>query len=67
MVLEVGLPTVVALNMVDVAESRGASISADELSKHLRVPVVPTVARKGRGFDELRDQIGACVGVRSIP
>lgn len=47
--LELGVPVVVALNMIDVAEGRGVRINAEELSKRLGVPVVPTVARRGEG------------------
>lgn len=66
-VLEVGLPTVVALNMVDVADSRGSSVSASELSDRLGVPVVPTIARKGEGLSELQNQIRAQVGAHIAP
>ncbi|MBN2445257.1 MAG: ferrous iron transport protein B [Phycisphaerae bacterium] len=45
-VLEYRLPMVIALNMVDVAESRGLSINAARLSQRLGVPVVPVVATK---------------------
>lgn len=51
--LELGVPVVVALNMVDVAESRGIRIHCDELSRRLGVPVVPTVARRGEGKEAL--------------
>lgn len=53
-VLEIGLPTVVALNMTDVADRRDISVDANLLSELLGVPVVSTVARKGRGLDELK-------------
>lgn len=56
-VLEMGLPAVVALNMVDVAERRGAFVDEARLADHLGVPVVPTVARSGRGMESLRDSI----------
>ena len=46
---EMGLPIVLALNMVDVAEKRGIQVDADKLSELLGVPVVPTVARIGKG------------------
>src|SRR3972149_2573661 len=39
-VLELGLPTVVALNMVDLAQSRGLAIDVDRLARQLGVPVV---------------------------
>lgn len=51
--LELGVPLVIALNMMDVAEARGIEIKADILEKHLRVPVVPIIARNGFGKDEL--------------
>ncbi|MCB2191987.1 MAG: ferrous iron transport protein B [Deltaproteobacteria bacterium] len=51
--MELGVPVVIALNMVDVAENRGIHIDTDKLSRLLGVPVVPTVARKGRGVKQL--------------
>ncbi len=50
---ELGIPVIIALNMMDVAEGRGMEIDAAELSRKLNVPVVPTVARVGRGKEEL--------------
>jgi ferrous iron transport protein B len=55
--LELGVPMVIALNMVDVAESRGIEIDADRLARLLGVPVVPIVARSGKGIDKLFDAI----------
>src|SRR5438105_8666403 len=48
-VLELGVPVVVALNMVDVAESQGLKVDAPRLEKQLGVPVVPIQANKGKG------------------
>src|SRR5919205_3427549 len=45
--LELGVPVVLALNMIDVAEAQGLRIDADELSRRLGVPVVPIQANKG--------------------
>ena len=53
-VKRMGLPCVVALNMVDLAEKRGLKIDAAALSAELGLPVVPTVAVKGGGADALR-------------
>ncbi len=53
-VIELGLPTVVALNMMDVAERRGMRIDVDHLEKRLGVPVVPCEAARGKGVMELR-------------
>ncbi|PZO71579.1 MAG: ferrous iron transporter B [Pelagerythrobacter marensis] len=52
-VLELGRPTVVALNMVDLAERDGLVIDPAALSSALGVPVIPTVAVRRRGLDEL--------------
>lgn len=49
-----GTRVVVALNMIDLAEKRGLRIDATALSAELGVPVVPMVARTGRGLDRLR-------------
>ncbi|MBI9077375.1 MAG: ferrous iron transport protein B [Desulfatibacillum sp.] len=51
--LEMGLPLVLALNMVDVAKARGMEIDSDRLSQILGVPVIPTIARTGKGKQEL--------------
>lgn len=51
--LELGAKLVVALNMVDVAEQRGLHVDAEALSELLGCPVVPTVASRGRGTEEV--------------
>ena len=56
-VLEMGFPVVMALNMVDVAKSRGCHVDAQTLSHKLGIPVIPTIGRKGRGKAELRQAI----------
>ncbi|AWI05565.1 ferrous iron transport protein B [Clostridium drakei] len=48
-ILELGIPTVVALNMMDVVEKNGDKIDIDKLSKMLGCPVVETSALKGNG------------------
>ncbi len=55
--MELGVPLVVALNMVDVAVQRGIEVDAGELARRLGVAVVPTVARSGRGKDELLEAV----------
>lgn len=55
--LELGLPVVIALNMVDVAWAAGIEIDTDRLSRLLRAPVVETVGRQGAGVDELLEAI----------
>jgi ferrous iron transport protein B len=51
--LEMGLPMLIALNMVDAAERRGIRINEKKLAAVLGVPVIPTIARSGRGKKEL--------------
>ena len=52
-ILELGLPVVIALNMMDLVEKNGDKIDVDKLSRELGCPIVPTSALKGRGMDEL--------------
>lgn len=56
-IIDMGIPVVVALNMIDEAEKQGISIDVDLLSDLLGVPVVPTVAVAKKGLDELKKQI----------
>ncbi|WP_112383779.1 ferrous iron transporter B [Sphingomonas carotinifaciens] len=62
--IALGLPVVVALNMVDLAERDGLTLDPDILSRELGVPVVPTVAVRRRGIDALRTHIGEMVATR---
>lgn len=56
-ILEMGAKVVVALNMSDIAESRGIKIDVEKLSQGLGAPVVPTVASKSQGLDALKQVI----------
>jgi ferrous iron transport protein B len=58
-VIELGYPTFLALNMVDVAEENGHAIDVESLSKALGIPVLPLVASAGEGLPELRQAINA--------
>ncbi len=53
-IIDVGLPTVLVLNMMDLAAKAGISYDFNLLSRKLGVPVVPINARKGVGIDELK-------------
>ena len=53
-VIELGHPTLLTLNMVDVARDRGHDIDTEALSKALGVPVIPMVASQGEGLEPLR-------------
>lgn len=48
-ILEMGIPTVIALNMMDIVEKNGDKIDVNKLSKILGCPVVTTSALKGNG------------------
>jgi ferrous iron transport protein B len=54
---ELGVPLVIALNMVDVAAHRGIVVDQEALSSMLGASVVPTVARSSQGIDVLLDRI----------
>jgi ferrous iron transport protein B len=56
--MEMGVPVVLALNMIDVAKKRGITINTEKLSQLLGVPVVTTVARRGEGKEELLAIVG---------
>lgn len=55
--IDMGLPMVVALNMMDEAEKRNLALDVPGLENLLGVPVVPTVAVTGRGIDRLRGSL----------
>jgi len=55
--LEMEVPTVLNLNMMDVAERRGQGVSVGKLEELLGVPVVPTTAKKGEGREALREAV----------
>ncbi len=58
-VIELGHPTILALNMVDVAENNGHAINSLKLTELLGVPVLPIVASTGEGLPQLREKIVA--------
>ncbi len=51
--LEFDIPVVVALNQMDAAKEMGIEVDVDKLSEMLGVPVIPTIAIKSLGLDEL--------------
>ncbi len=57
-VLELRLPTIVVLNMLDVAENHGIEIDPEWLAERLGVPVIPTQANRGIGMADLREALG---------
>ena len=62
--LELGIPLILALNVMDSAKSQGIRIDEERLSVLLGgAPVVETVGHRGRGMDELIDAAIGLVGV----
>mgnify|MGYP003320452209 FL=1 len=55
--LEQSTPVVVALNMLDSAEQLGIEIDVPELAKALGCPVIPLVATRSRGIEQLKDSL----------
>ena len=51
--LDMGIPLVICLNQIDVAKSKGITIDTQKLETILGVPVIPTVASRGKGIHEL--------------
>lgn len=60
-VLELGRPTVVALNMVDIAQQKGVEIDIARLEKQLGLPIVPVQANRKIGIDRLKTTLAAAI------
>ena len=65
--LDLGVPLVLALNMFDEVKALGIDIDVEALSRALRVNVVPTVAVRSRGIDELLDAAFAAIDAHTRP
>ncbi len=65
--MEMGLPVCIALNMMDVAKHRGIEIDVPSLSKALNVPIIPIIARSGKGKQELMLAAGKVLEDRIKP
>ena len=66
-ILELGIPTVVAINMLDVIEKRKDSINYKKLSKELGCPVLPISALKNTGIKELMAEVKKVANTQSLP
>jgi len=61
-IIELKIPVIIALNMADLATSRGMSIDVDELSSRLGgIPIVITIGNRRRGIDDLKETIAQVV------
>ncbi|OHB71218.1 MAG: ferrous iron transport protein B [Planctomycetes bacterium RBG_13_63_9] len=61
-VLEFGLPTVLVVNMLDVAEKQGMVVELDRLAEQLGIQVVATQANRRIGIAQLKAALAECVG-----
>ncbi|MBN1948143.1 MAG: Fe(2+) transporter permease subunit FeoB [Candidatus Cloacimonetes bacterium] len=64
--LEMRIPVIVALNMMDVAAQNSIRIDLDHLARHLDCPVIATVATRREGLIELKDKINEYVAEHHI-
>lgn len=55
--LEMGIPTVIVLNMMDIAESKGFTFDIDGMEKALGCKVIPATASKNKGMDAVKEAI----------
>ena len=65
--LELRVPVVLALNMMDEVRANGGSIDIPSMSEALGVPVIPITASKGEGVSELIDQTVQAAKLRQLP
>lgn len=66
-IMETGVPTVLALNMMDEIEKAGIKVDVPKLSAMFGVKVVPIIARSGQGVDELMKAVEATVSGQCKP
>lgn len=65
-VLELGRPVVIALNMIDIAQTKGIEIDAEGLSHRLGVPVIPICARRKSGIDKLLQTLAGSIAQKDV-
>lgn len=66
-ILELGLPSVIALNMTDVAKTHGKAVDAARLSRELGAPVVELIAVRDIGLDKLRETVAGVLENQTLP
>ena len=65
--IEMKVPMIIVLNMMDVVRERGLEIDVDALSKAIGCPVLPVVARRGQGIEALKQAVLAAVQNPCVP
>ena len=66
-IMETGVPTVIALNMMDEVRASGTTIDATALAELFGVQVVPVVARNGTGLDALMEAVQKTIAQQKAP
>lgn len=65
--LEMRVPMLVVLNMMDVARQNGVEIDIEALAAQLGCPVVPVIAAKGTGLDAMKRAIAEVAATKAVP
>jgi ferrous iron transport protein B len=65
--MEMGVPVILAVNLIDVAEKHGLKIDYDRLGKQLGMRVVPIQANRSRGLDELKKAVAESIAAGEKP
>ncbi|WP_342146207.1 Fe(2+) transporter permease subunit FeoB [Rickettsiella endosymbiont of Aleochara curtula] len=63
--LEMQIPVIIALNMMDIAKRRGSHINIQKLSRLLKCPIIPLTATRGMGIQELRQALSNTIPTHS--
>ena len=64
--MERGIPIILVMNMLDVAEQQGITVSAYKLAQKLGLPVIEMIASRKKGIAELRNEIGLKIGSTGV-
>lgn len=65
-ILEITPNVILCINLIDEAAKRGITVDKNALQKHLKIPVVTTAARSGKGLDTLKDEIVKMATLKKI-
>lgn len=63
--LEMQIPVIIALNMMDIAKRRGIHIDIQKLSRSLKCPIIPLTAIRGMGIQELRQALSSAISTHA--
>jgi len=61
---ELGVPTIVAINMIDVAAHEGVEVDAEQLAVRLGCPVIPLIANRRTGIDDIKQALSRAAPLR---